>query len=127
MMIGLDRVEGYFGPEVLEGDHPLAEAPAVDAREARRLQDQGALLVDVRASSEWRAGHPEGAHHLHLGTLPDRVDELPADGLTVFLCQSGARSAIAQSIALGRGLRAVNVAGGIEAWQRAGLPVERGA
>lgn len=123
MMIGLDRVEGYFGPEVFEGDRPLAEAATVDAHEARRLQDQGALLVDVRGSGEWRSGHPEGAHHVHLGTLPDRVDELPADGLTVFLCQSGARSAIAQSIALGRGLRAVNVAGGIEAWRRAGLPV----
>jgi hydroxyacylglutathione hydrolase len=122
-LIGLDRVAGYFGAESLDDYGPLAEAPAVDAHEARRLQDAGALLVDVRAATEWRAGHVEGSHHLHLGRLLERMDELPDDGLTLFLCRSGARSAIAQSLALAAGRRARNVAGGIEAWARAGLPV----
>jgi hydroxyacylglutathione hydrolase len=122
-LIGLDRVAGYFGAESLDDYGPLAEAPAVDAHEARRLQDAGALLVDVRAATEWRAGHVEGSHHLHLGRLSERMDELPDDGLTLFLCRSGARSAIAQGLAQAAGRRALNVAGGIEAWARAGLPV----
>jgi hydroxyacylglutathione hydrolase len=121
--IGLDRVDGYFGPEALASDGDLEKAPAVDPEEALRLQSAGALLVDVRASSEWRAGHAGGARHIHLGTLPERASELPADGLVVFICRSGARSAIAQGLALARGIRAVNVEGGMNAWTRAGLPV----
>jgi hydroxyacylglutathione hydrolase len=129
-LIGVDRVEGYFGPEAFErdggrSDAALEEAPFVDPREARRLQDAGALLVDVRSAAEWQAGHPEGAHHLHLGALPEHVDELPADGVTLFFCRSGARSAIAQGLALARGRPALNVTDGLIGWTRAGLPVDR--
>jgi rhodanese-related sulfurtransferase len=89
------------------------------------MQEAGALLVDVRNASEWHAGHPEGAHHVHLGTLPERLDELPEDGVTLFLCRTGARSAIAQGLALAHGRRALNVSDGIVGWMRAGLPVAR--
>jgi hydroxyacylglutathione hydrolase len=125
-LIGLDRVAGYFEPEAVRRNGSTDTAPAVDVHQARRMQEGGALVVDVRGTSEWRAGHPTGAVHVHLGSLEQHADDLPASAEPVVLiCRSGNRSAIAQSLLQARGRRAVNVEGGIVAWERAGLPVSR--
>jgi hydroxyacylglutathione hydrolase len=122
--IGLDRVAGYFEPEAVQRNGTTETAASVDAQEARRMQEGGALVVDVRAASEWREGHPPDAMHVHLGTLEQRADQLPpSDGPVVLICRSGNRSAIAQSLLQARGRAAVNVEGGMVAWARAGLPV----
>jgi hydroxyacylglutathione hydrolase len=62
-----------------------------------------------------------------LGHLTERLSELPADRPIVVQCQGGARSAIAASVLLARGVRnVVNMTGGFAAWQQAGLPVTHG-
>ena len=81
----------------------------------------GALLLDVREPDEWQAGHAARAVHVPLRELtPDAIPD--GDPLLV-VCHVGGRSAMATMALQRAGYPAVNVAGGMEAWERAGLPV----
>jgi rhodanese-related sulfurtransferase len=85
--------------------------------------DAGAVLLDVREDFEWAAGHAPQAVHIPMWQIGDRVDELPTDATIVCICHVGARSA-AVADALNRGgWTAVNVEGGMEAWEAAGFEV----
>ena len=57
-------------------------------------------LLDVREDDEWQAGHIDGAQHIPLGQLGQRLAELPTGRRIVAVCRSGSRSAAAV-----RGLR----------------------
>ena len=83
----------------------------------------GSVLMDVRERDEWDAGHVPEALHIPLGELPGRVAEVPVDGRIMVVCHSGTRSARATAWLNEAGYDAVNVAGGMVDWQRAGLPV----
>lgn len=130
LMIGLDRVRGYFAAEVLE--LWTGQGNALQQVEQLSVMDlagrrNGLLILDVRGATEWEAGHLRGATHIPLAELPDRLSEVPSDQLVAVHCQSGARSAIAASLLLSQGRRGVaNVAGGLAAWVQSGMPVERG-
>ncbi len=129
-MIGFDRVAGYFDvgivDEWIHAGRPLDKIAQIDTRDlAESLAHKGVTLLDVRSEAEWEAGRIDGARHITLGYLPDRLDDIPREKPIVVQCQSGSRSAIAASILRARGFdRVVNLAGGITAWGRAGLPVE---
>jgi rhodanese-related sulfurtransferase len=99
------------------------EVHHVDPAESKRRVDAGALLLDVRNPDEWHAGHAEGAAWIPMRELADRQEELPTDREIVVICKSGGRSAqVAQALAAA-GYEAVNVAGGTEAWQAAGMAI----
>jgi rhodanese-related sulfurtransferase len=99
----------------------------IDVAEARRRQERGALLVDVREPDEWQAGHAPGAVHVPLGSLARRADELPRDQDVLLICRSGNRSGSARNLLAQHGFeRAFNVAGGMLAWTRAGFPTRSG-
>lgn len=103
-----------------DGHTPASLSPA-EAR--RRVLDGDLTLVDVREDDEWAARHPAGAVHVALSTFPDSLTGLP-DGPLAFLCRTGARSVRAGAHAIRAGRSAVySVAGGLEAWETAGLPV----
>jgi rhodanese-related sulfurtransferase len=105
---------------------PAATPAEVDVQEARRLQAQGALVVDVREMDEWSAGHVPGATHIPLGQMAFRQAELPRDAEILLFCRSGNRSGLAAQQLRRVGFsRAINVRGGLIAWQRSGLPLER--
>jgi rhodanese-related sulfurtransferase len=99
----------------------------LSATEARDLADRGAItLVDVREPNEWEAGRIPGAVHAPLSRLGDAAATLPSDKPVVFYCRSGVRSAQAITIVQRLGLpHDTHMAGGIVAWQAAGLPVTR--
>lgn len=101
---------------------------SVDVTEAKRqLDSRAAMLIDVREPDEWAEGHVAGAKHIPLGQLSSRLAEVPRDRDVLLLCRSGNRSGTATALLRGQGYeRAINVEGGITAWQRAGLPVTRG-
>lgn len=80
-------------------------------------------LLDVREDDEWQAGHIEGAQHIPLGALGDRVGELPTGRRIVAVCRSGSRSAAAVRGLKQLGYDALNLDGGVTAWSRAGLPL----
>lgn len=98
----------------------------VDVQEASRRQAAGAALIDVRQPDEWRQGHAPGATLIPLGSLGDRLSELPRDRDVLLICRSGNRSRTAQCQLLQLGYeRVFNVSGGMNAWTSAGLPVQR--
>ena len=84
-------------------------------------------LVDVREDDEWQAGHIEGAQHIALGELGERLRELPTGKTIVAVCRSGSRSDAAVRGLRQTGRKAENLDGGVTAWSRAGLPLVDGA
>jgi hydroxyacylglutathione hydrolase len=128
--IGLDRIAGYFGTDVIEnrgekeGQLQVVRSlnlPAI----VDQLRSDDKLVLDVRAEHEWRAGHLPGSLNLPLGELEERLAELPKDGGLIVHCQSGGRAAIATSLLLAHGFQNVALfSGGFSAWQSAGKPVE---
>ncbi len=85
-------------------------------------------LLDVREADEYvQVRAPFGAHHalsaLQRGTLPST----PKDQRIYVVCKMGGRGEAAARILLGAGfLDVLNVAGGMTAWEKSGLPVSRG-
>ena len=92
---------------------------------ALSLLGDGAVLVDVRESEEWLVGRAPQAVHIPLRELEGRLGELPVEGRLVMVCRSGGRSGRAAAALVSRGMNAVNLAGGMQAWRAASLPVVR--
>lgn len=104
--------------------------PTIDVLEAdRRLRDDPArpILLDVREPHEYVAVRAPGAVLVPTSRFTARVGELPADRPLLVICHTGRRSAAVTGYLTrtGRG-DVVNVAGGMDAWQLAGLPIRRG-
>ena len=128
LMIGLDRVPGYFGTEALalwKREHgSLATVRQMSVAELAGAAP-GLVVVDVRGRNEWDAGHIKGAVHIALAELPERLAEIPVDQPVAVHCQGGGRSAIAASVLRASGRTDVsNVTGGFGEWAKSGLPVE---
>ena len=91
---------------------------------ARRMQEEGLLLVDVREDYEWEAGRPAGALHIELTKLDENAGRIPQDRPVAFICLAGMRSAQATQAFRAKGYDAYNVVGGFHAWFEQGLPAE---
>jgi sulfur dioxygenase len=124
---------GFEADEVrFPGVAAVAAAAMVDAAEvARRLRsDQPPLIIDVREPEEFvgELGHIEGALLVPLDALERRLPKLAGyvDRDIVCVCRAGARSASAAAM-LGRAgfSRIANLDGGMLAWARASLPVQK--
>jgi rhodanese-related sulfurtransferase len=91
---------------------------------AAQLQREGAVLLDVREQNEWSAGRAPKARHIPIAQLGSRVSrEVPATATVLTICRSGGRSSQAAGTLRRQGYTVVDVAGGMRAWQAAGLPV----
>jgi molybdopterin/thiamine biosynthesis adenylyltransferase/rhodanese-related sulfurtransferase len=100
----------------------------VDPSEVREHLGNGVVLVDVRESEEWDAGHIPGAKHVPRGYLESRIEGAvkDRDQRVVLYCASGQRSALAANT-LREQLGYENVAsmnGGITLWKDRGYDVE---
>src|SRR5918999_3385207 len=101
----------------------------VDPSEVRPHLGNGLVLVDVRESTEWDAGHIPGAKHVPRGYLESRVEGVVGSDRSqrvVIYCASGQRSALAANT-LSQLLGYENVAsmnGGITLWKDRGYDVE---
>jgi rhodanese-related sulfurtransferase len=80
-----------------------------------------ATVLDVRERWEWVAGHVGGALHVPMHELPARTEEVPHD--VVVVCRSGSRSAQVTAWLVAQGWQAVNLDGGLLAWERRGRPL----
>ncbi len=106
-----------------------AQPREVDVRQGQSMASQGALLLDVREPEEYQQGHAPNSRLLPLGQLNSRIAELDAyrDKPIVLICRSGRRSAQAAELLRQAGFtQAVNVQGGMNAWEAAKLPVVKG-
>jgi rhodanese-related sulfurtransferase len=104
--------------------------PTIDVAEAeRRMRDDPSnpILLDVREPAEFAAVRAPEAILVPMSTFMDHVGELPVDRPLMVVCHLGGRSAAVAGYLIRAGRTdVVNVAGGMDAWERAGLPVRRG-
>jgi rhodanese-related sulfurtransferase len=99
---------------------------SISVREAAERQKSGAMLVDVREVDEFKAVAATGAINVPLSLIQkigkDAYRNMGVDpdasGL-LLICRSGGRSGMACG---GLGENAINVEGGMLAWEAAGLP-----
>jgi rhodanese-related sulfurtransferase len=106
--------------------HPFhADDVDVDPEHAKQLIEEGGVqLVDVREPHEWDAGRIAGARHIELERLASEADSLDRERPVLFYCRLGARSGMAANAFRRAGWEAYSMDGGLEAWDRAGLPLE---
>jgi NADPH-dependent 2,4-dienoyl-CoA reductase/sulfur reductase-like enzyme/rhodanese-related sulfurtransferase len=99
---------GFVAANVLSGKSDLAHADALPP---------GALLLDVREPAEFEAGALPGATLVPLGTLRERLAELPRDREIVAYCAVGIRGYLAECILRQHGFQTRNLSGGITTWR----------
>jgi rhodanese-related sulfurtransferase len=115
----MDFLSNLFGP-------PLPMLNAVELND--KLKDsKRPLVIDVRQPEEFREGHITGSKLIPLNELNKRMKELPKEKEIVCVCASGSRSHSATKMLIGAGYNAINMKGGMLTWQRAGLPMKKGA
>ncbi|MGN6587448.1 MAG: rhodanese-like domain-containing protein [Solirubrobacterales bacterium] len=100
------------------------EVREVSREEARKMVDEGAQLVDVRADHEWEAGRIAGAKHVPLPEVPQRTGEIDKDRPVVVYCRGGNRSSMAAAALSDAGYEAVKLTEGIVGWSGEDLPLE---
>ncbi|MFE7130265.1 rhodanese-like domain-containing protein [Streptomyces sp. NPDC057638] len=101
----------------------FAPLPSV---EAAAVPSDG-LVLDVREADEWAAGHVDGALHVPMSDFVARFGEVTdavADGRRAYvMCRVGGRSAQVTQYLVQQGIDAVNIEGGMLAWEGAGRPM----
>ncbi|MGN6607077.1 MAG: rhodanese-like domain-containing protein [Jatrophihabitans sp.] len=99
------------------------DVPTVDVSEL----PAGAVILDVREPDEWAHGHIDGAVHVPMNSLPQRLAYEPGpitpDTPVVVVCKVGGRSAHVTAWLNRQGYDAVNLDGGMLAWAAAGRPM----
>ncbi len=108
---------------------PFRAGSEVSAFEAVQLINRkDAVVIDVRDQGEFDAGHVAGAKHIPEGQIGERLKELEKfkDRPLILTCRSGMRSGSAVRLLRGSGFaQAVNLSGGIGAWEQAGMPLQK--
>ncbi|TWD80747.1 rhodanese-related sulfurtransferase [Kribbella amoyensis] len=99
------------------------QIPAVVPAQVDEALLAEAFVLDVREPDEWAGGHIEGATHIPLGELQERVGEVPLDQKVLCVCAVGGRSGMATQFLAAEGRDAINLDGGMYAWQSSGRPV----
>lgn len=95
-------------------------------RAKQLLEEENALLIDVREPEEYASLHIPGAYLQPLSVLAHLPADDDAQRPVVFFCNSGNRTAAAMQKLEQRGhSRTFIIDGGLTAWQRAGLPVAK--
>lgn len=85
------------------------------------------VIVDVRSTSEYQAGHVPGALHIPFWTAftTDKMDSYKKENLVVLYCEHGPRAGIAKLALKLSGFDSVSYLDGhMTAWRAAGLPME---
>jgi phage shock protein E len=89
----------------------------IDGLQARRLVDEGALLLDVRSTGEFAGGHLPGAVNVPVDDVPERMRHVAGhDRVIVVYCRSGMRSSRAAGLLRRAGFCTVHDLGGMANW-----------
>jgi sulfur-carrier protein adenylyltransferase/sulfurtransferase len=114
------------GPEVI--NQIRSQVDEVDPAEVSRQRSNGAVLVDVRETEEFDAGHIPGAKHVPRGYLESRIEAAvpDRDAHLILYCASGQRSALAaHTLKQLLGYQNVeSMTGGITLWKDRGYEVD---
>jgi len=124
MRIGLDNMLGYTDDVASLGIN-LQTSDIIDLDTFKTyLNRDGVQVVDLRGSSEYNAGHVEGAENVFIGTLDRNLDKISRDRPVVIYCQGGDRATIGYSMLVRNGFTNVkNFSGSMNEWLANGNPV----
>jgi NADPH-dependent 2,4-dienoyl-CoA reductase/sulfur reductase-like enzyme/rhodanese-related sulfurtransferase len=119
------NLAAFIGENDLSGFSPLVTAAQLKVELASATPP---LVLDVRTSKEFQAGHLAGALHLPVDELRGALERVPRDRRLVVHCRSGFRAHLAVRILKAHGHQDVaNLTGGwVSLENEGGLPVERG-
>jgi len=106
------NMAGFVAGGLLRGDHPQVDVEAVLAVP----ENQRPLLLDVRSSQEFSAGHIPGAVNISVDELRSRLGEIPRDREIAAYCQVGQRGYLATRILRQSGFLASNIGGGYKTY-----------
>ncbi|MFZ9993091.1 MAG: rhodanese-like domain-containing protein [Steroidobacteraceae bacterium] len=102
---------------------------AISAQDLIRLQNQGALLIDLRQPAVFEQGHISGARRMDSSdmlTAGEHLKKYKEKSLVVY-CESGSTGAAAVRVLAGQGFtRAFNLRGGLATWRSENLPLVQG-
>ncbi len=128
--LGYDRLEGYLcgGVEACGLESWYTEALptqhngllTVQELKARLDRNENLIVLDVRSDEEYGEGHIEGALHIYVGHLEERLNEIPIDRSIAVICSVGNRASLGASILRKGGRQELyTVLGGMTAWRKA--------
>jgi hydroxyacylglutathione hydrolase len=126
---GYDGIAGYLkgGTEGwYNAGFPTENLHLLSVHKLKSMIDCGEdlLVLDTRGEDEWSSGHIEGAVHIYVGHLAERLAEIPNNKPVAVICNVGHRAGLGASILLRAGYQKVyNVLGSVKAWIAAGYPV----
>ncbi len=115
-----------FQKLVADAKQRITEISAGEAQ--KQVENGNAVLIDVREESEWKQGRAAGAQHLSRGVIEVEIeDQIPdVNQPIICYCGGGGRSALVAENLQKMGYRNVrSLAGGMRAWDEAGLPTTR--
>lgn len=118
---GLMLLWSFFGNKI----RGIQEVDTMTALQLINHKD--ALILDVREQKEYDSGHLLNSKLIPLGQLNERVAELEKfrSRPVLVICRSGQRSSAATSLLGKQGFTAYTLDGGVMAWQKANLPLEK--
>jgi rhodanese-related sulfurtransferase len=102
------------------------EVSVVEAVQLINRKD--ALVIDLRDTGEYEAGHIAGARHIPEKQLAERLKDLEKfkGRPLIVACRTGTRSGVAVQVLRRNGFaEAVSLGGGVGAWDQAGMPLEK--
>jgi rhodanese-related sulfurtransferase len=99
----------------------------ITAEELRSRLNRGEhiLMVDVRTTSEYAAGHIPGAVNIPMDEVEARLEDLGNGTQVVLVCQSGGRAGITCGLLEPHHDNLAVLTGGTSAWENAGMPIVR--
>ena len=126
--IGIDRpaAAATGGPAVWAAGEELGRIRRAGFSELAAAASGDLVILDVRRRSEWEASHVDGAVHMPLHELLQRLGEIP-DGEVWVHCAAGYRATVAASILARAGRQVVAVDHDYAHAARAGLPLSVGS
>jgi hydroxyacylglutathione hydrolase len=124
--VGLDQIEGFLQSGMaawVDAGLDCTRTTQLSTKEVTERKPDIQIL-DVRSDREWSSGHIQGAIHIPLGDLENRLEDLDKDAEIFAVCGSGYRSSIAASLLqANRFMKTSSMNGGMTAWNKRQLPI----
>jgi rhodanese-related sulfurtransferase len=128
LLFGLAAASGtmLLWPFVTRTFRPSHEVGTFEAVQLINRRD--AVVLDVRETGDYNAGHIANARHIPEGQVAERLKELEKykSRPIVVSCRAGTRAPVVTGMLRKSGFaEAVALRGGVTAWQQASLPLEK--
>lgn len=127
--MGYDNIKGYLAggfPAWIKSSFAMGMIDTWSVHDLNQNLTEDIFLLDVREITNFKEdGYIKGAHHIYVGELPHKLDDIPKDAHVVVYCDSGFKTSVATSFLKLKGYNMLtNVLGGTIAWKKAGYPLE---